>query len=528
MVMMIESAEPSCHIVWFKRDLRLHDHAALCAAAAAGPVIGLYVFEPDLWLQPDVSGRQWRFVAESLVDLRHRLAQRGGQLVIMIGSMPEALAEIAQQRSIAGLYSHQETGNDFTYQRDLAVATWCHDRQIVWQEYRQLGVIRRLRDRDHWKRLFDAQMADPVLPVPEIRWGDAPALPARCSLEALNRYVIKTYPELLSDDPPGRQAGGRQHAIAVLEDFLKRRSQQYRGGISSPLSATSACSRLSAHLAYGTLSTREVIKATQRFMASETNLSARHRRGIQSFISRLYWQSHFIQKLESQPEIEWANMHRGYDGLRESEWSPLHFERLVNACTGWPLVDACVVMLRETGWLNFRMRAMLVSVASYALWLHWRQVGLWLATQFTDYEPGIHWSQMQMQAGTTGINTTRVYNPIKQAQDHDPKGTFVRQWLPYMRQVPDTWLFEPWRMPDALQIQHGLKPGVDIPRPVVDFEAATRHAKARVYEKRRNPEVLAAKQTILQRHGSRRGRDHKNQRARQVASLARQLDFEFV
>jgi deoxyribodipyrimidine photo-lyase len=71
--------------------------------------------------------------------------------------------------------------------------------------------------------------------------------------------------------------------------------------------------------------------------------------------------------------------------------------------------------------------------------LHWRPVGLWLARQFLDYEPGIHWSQMQMQSGTTGINTTRVYNPIKQAHDHDPHGHFVRRWLPHLRKVPQTW-----------------------------------------------------------------------------------------
>jgi deoxyribodipyrimidine photo-lyase len=244
-------------------------------------------------------------------------------------------------------------------------------------------------------------------------------------------------------------------------------------------------------------------------------------------MSRLYWHCHFIQKLESQPDIEWRNLHRGYDGLREGEWNVAHFDALMNARTGWPLVDACVTMLRQTGWLNFRMRAMLVSVASYALWLHWRPVGEWLARQFTDYEPGIHWSQMQMQAGTTGINTTRVYNPIKQARDQDPDGRFVRQWLPYMRQVPDAWLFEPWRMPETLQHQHGLLPG-DLPTPLVDFESATRLAKARVHALRRQPDVRAAKSAIVHKHGSRQRKPrHHSPRAETKISARQQLDLDF-
>jgi deoxyribodipyrimidine photo-lyase len=242
----------------------------------------------------------------------------------------------------------------------------------------------------------------------------------------------------------------------VLADFLDHRSASYRGGISSPLRAPDACSRLSAHLAYGTVSLRHVVQAT-RARAAELPAQSRQRQGLNAFLSRLYWHCHFIQKLESEPELEWRNLHRGYDGLREPGWNPAHFEALQQARTGWPMVDACVAMLRETGWINFRMRAMLVSVAAYPLWLHWREVGLWLAREFLDYEPGIHWSQLQMQSGTTGINTTRVYNPVKQAQDHDPQGHFVRRWLPTMRRVPDSWLFEPWRMPESVQAACGAR-----------------------------------------------------------------------
>ena len=198
-------------------------------------------------------------------------------------------------------------------------------------------------------------------------------------------------------------------------------------------------------------------------------------------------------------------MHRGYDGLREDDFNDEHFAALTQGRTGWPLVDACVAMLRETGWLNFRMRAMLVSVAAYPLWLHWRPVGLWLARQFLDYEPGIHWSQLQMQSGTTGINTTRVYNPIKQALDHDPQGRFVRQWLPALRRVPDSWLFEPWRMGTDLQARFGLRVGEDIAVPPVELADALRAAKARVHALRREPAVRAAKTAVVERHGSRRG-----------------------
>ena len=255
-------------------------------------------------------------------------------------------------------------------------------------------------------------------------------------------------------------------------------------------------------------------------------LDAWTRKGLSAFISRLHWHCHFMQKLESEPAIETRNMHRGYGGLREGEFNEAHFERLRTGQTGWPLVDACVAMLEQTGWLNFRMRAMLVSVAAYPLWLHWQPVGHWLAQQFVDYEPGIHWSQMQMQSGTTGINTTRVYNPIKQAQDQDPKGVFVRRWLPVLRQVPDTWLFEPWKMPPSVQAQCGVVVGRDWPMPVVDLQEATRSAKARLHARRNTTPVRQAKQAIVDKHASRKRPEGTRKRRPPPAPKAQTtLDF---
>lgn len=328
-------------VVWFKRDLRVHDHAALTAAAQAGKVLCIYVCEPQLWQQPDASGRQWHFLLESLSDLQRSLARRGSRLHVLVGEVTDVLEQLHQQLPIAALYAHEETGNDFTYRRDIAVGQWCRQHRVAWQEFRQFGVVRRLRNRDDWKDHWESHNAAATKPVPAADWAQLGCLPGEVALKDLPLAMQRLLPGLLDDNPVGRQRGGRQSGIAILEDFLQRRSRQYRGGISSPLSATSACSRLSAHLAYGCLSLREIVQATQRHLASTTDLNAHHQRGLRAFISRLYWHCHFIQKLESQPDIEWRNLHQGYDGLREADWNDAHFAALIHARTGWPLVDAC-------------------------------------------------------------------------------------------------------------------------------------------------------------------------------------------
>lgn len=497
----------SYSVVWFKRDLRLYDHAALTHAGAQGPLLCLYVIEPSLWAQPDAARQHYEFILESLRDLARALKALGGRLHVRTGEVPEVLAQLHALSPFDRLYSHEETGNAVTFARDKAVARWCGAHGVIWQEFVQFGVVRRLANRNSWQRHWQAHTSEPQWPYPEagaLHFAPAP-WPAHqvATAQALGLDAL---------DPPERQRGGRSAGQAVLDDFLHDRCRHYRGGISSPLSAPSACSRLSPYLAYGCLSLREVVQATGHNILQLKEHSTHISKGLEAFLSRLHWHCHFIQKLESEPELEWRNVHRGYDGLREPDWNLAHFAALQAGRTGWPMVDACVAMLRETGWLNFRMRAMLVSVAAYPLWLHWREVGQWLARQFLDYEPGIHWSQLQMQSGTTGINTTRVYNPVKQAQDHDPKGLFVRRWLPALRRVPDTWLFEPWRMPESVQVACGVRVCADAPAgapdawplPLVDLAQATRLAKDRLHSLRRTPAVRAAKAAIVEKHASRK------------------------
>jgi deoxyribodipyrimidine photo-lyase len=468
-------------ILWFKRDLRLHDHAALTHAAARAPVLPLYIAESALWAQPDASARQWDFVAESLAELDMALARRGLGLVVRRGDAVGVLADLCATHGVDEIVSHEETGNLWTYARDRRVAAWARDAGIRWTEIPGQGVVRRLASRDGWAKGRDARMAAPVLPVPAMTGVTvAPG-------------AIPTAAELgLAPDPcPGRQTGGRRAGIALLDSFLTDRAEGYRRGMSSPLTGASACSRLSPHLAWGTLSGREVAHAVARRRADLPDGAMA--RSLDAFAARLAWRDHFAQKLEDEPEIEHRCLDPATEDLRRVDASRLAAWEAGE--TGLPFLDACIRSLRATGWINFRMRSMVMAAASYHLWLDWRATGPVLARLFTDYDPGIHWPQVQMQSGTTGINTIRIYNPVKQGHDQDPSGTFVRRWVPELAQVPDAALQEPWRWDGAGRLRY--------PPPVVEPAAAARQARDRIWALRRAPDHRAVAAEILRRHASR-------------------------
>ena len=463
---------PALQIVWFKRDLRMHDHRPLHQAAERGPVLPLYVIEPELWQQPDCSARQWLFCRESLVDLRQALAALGQPLVVRRGDVVEVFERARSQFELEAIWSHEETGNDWTFRRDKRVAAWARRHGIAWFELPQFGVIRRLQSRNGWARRWETQMAEPVVMSP-------PGLPA---LVRVDPGLIPERPceELASDPCPQRQPGGRSMALLELGDFLDNRAARYSGSISSPNTAFSGCSRLSAYLAWGCVSMREVIQSSRRHSG----------RGVSSFESRLHWHCHFIQKLEDQPAIEFSDFHPFMRGIRELNSSRL--EAWAQGWTGVPFVDACMRALNAHGWINFRMRAMLMSFASYHLWLPWRDSGLHLARQFVDYEPGIHWSQCQMQSGSTSINTIRIYNPIKQGMDHDADGVFIRRWCPELADLPTAHIHEPWRHI------------ADHPEPIVNCAEAARLAKDRIWAIRRSAGFDQHADAIQKRHGSRK------------------------
>ena len=498
-------------LVWFKRDLRIEDHEPLLRATQSGPVLPLFVIESDYWRLPDTSLRHWLFVRDSLADLHQALAQRGASLIVRTGDVCEVFSALHKHYRIAGLWSHEETGNDWTFQRDRRVAVWCRQHGVVWHELPQHAVVRRLASRDQWDRHWQQRMT--VAPRP------APAQIPSLLTESLQ------LPTVLGADSrpcPLRQPGGRQHGLRLLDSFLHQRGRFYRGSMSSPVSAATSCSRLSPHLAWGTVSLREVLHAL--WNRQQQSLAPGWQQSLRSFESRLHWHCHFIQKLEDQPDIEWRNMHSGFDGLRPEMTDPTRFHAWAEGQTGFPFIDACMRSLHATGWLNFRMRAMLMAFSSYHLWLPWREPALHLARLFTDYEPGIHYSQVQMQSGTTGINALRIYNPVKQSQDQDPDGVFIRRWVPELAALPAQWLHAPWRLPGGLQKRFGVMLGQHYPLPIVDHEQAARAARLALAERHRTQGMKAVSDQVLSRHGSRKRRAKRRPGASQPGDSG-QLDL---
>lgn len=501
-------ADGALHVVWFKRDLRIDDHVPLSAACAAGRVLPIFTWSPAVWHSADASTAQAAFVRECLHALAAALQALGLHLHVYHLDPVRLLQRLHETYGVAALYSHEETGNAASYTQDLAVQAWCRDRAVVWNEWPQHGVVRRLRSRDQWHAHWQQRMQQPCA-----------SRPASARGVQINHHGLDRLPAVAGLDKAARQQGGLGPAQATMNDFFMHRAMAYRGGISSPLTAVSACSRLSPYLAWGVISMRTLVQATRSISETKPAL----RKHLHAFESRLHWHCHFMQKLETEPRIEFESFYAGFDRIRLESHESLHRLQAWQAGeTGWPLVDACMAMLRHTGWLNFRMRAMLMSTASYLLWLPWRSAGLHLAREFVDYEAGIHWPQVQMQSGTTGINTLRIYHPVKQALEQDPQGDFVRQWLPALQSVPTSWIFEPWRMPAHLQRRYGCRIGHDYPAPLMDIATAIRHAKQQLGDIREEMRKNGAIQHIVHQHASRKSAHFPTRRA-SLASATPQL-----
>jgi len=492
------------NILWFKKDLRLCDNEALLESSKDRDVLPIYIIEKELWLQKNYSDRQWQFCKESLLDLRNALKDIGQPLIIRKGKVIEIFEELSNKFNIKGIYSHQETGDFFTYKRDQQVRKWASKKNIIWKEYLQFCVFRGNLDRNNWSKKWrknmDRKLFEPpskINPI-EIDIGEIPKDDFFCFKDDLCK---------------GRLKGGRINGLKRMEYFFSNKFNSYAKDISSPEKSFDSCSRLSPYISWGCISLKEIF--------DKSNLN----KSINSKLlkSRLTWHCHFIQKLENEPELEFKEFHPFFQNIRKQDNNLL--QSWSEGKTGFPFVDACMRSLNFSGWINFRMRAMLMSFASYNLWLPWQDSGSELARKFIDYEPGIHWNQCQMQSGTTSININRIYNPIKQGKDHDPKGTFIKKWVPEIKTYPENFIHEPWLM---AKFNPSAYSNTEYTKPIIDIAKTTKIARKKLQEITQKEGYWDISKEIYLKHGSRKRRNlNKRRKYTKKVNLKQKKEFQY-
>ncbi len=476
-------------IVWLKRDIRTLDHEALKQVEEDNSnVIVIYIFEPLIENYGDFDIRHWRFVYQSLIEFNSKIP-----ITVFHCDAKNAFSYLLQKYKVKQVLSYQETGLEHTFDRDIKIKHLLKHHEVKWKEFQSNGVLRGIKNRTSWdaRWIKSAKKEIPTIDTSQvsrqtIQLKDHPFLLStelRATLSAPNKNML---------------TGGESQAHKMLNDFLETKIGSYFNNISYPEKSRYYCSLLSAYISWGNITISQIYQACENARPKIKN-----KMSIDQYMARLKWHCHFTQKLEMQTNIEYKNLNPAFDHLRHKK-NKNFVKAWKNGETGYPLVDACMRAVKETGYINFRMRAMVVSFFTHHLWQPWQEGANYLARMFLDYEPGIHYSQFQMQAGTTGINIIRIYNPIKQSYSKDPRGEFIKKWLPELKSIPNELVHEPWKLSPLEESLYDFKLGIDYPKPIVDIEQTGKYAREELYKAKNSEQSRYHGKDILIKHAKKR------------------------
>ena len=458
--------------VIFHRNLRIEDNAALYNASLNQDYFSLFVFDKEYWSQADRSINQLKFALDSLKELETKLEKFNVNLYVFEGNFKDLAIYLNKSHPKLNLHINHTTETEY-FTKNLKKLTDANSLNLI--SYKDFGIQITEQNRDLWARDWQQHMKTKTFEVPLVNKN----------LNVLDLPTFSKFQNNLNERCPHTQKGGTNSGIDLLRSFLEKRCKGYSKKMSSPSEAAYACSRLSPHIAFGTLSMRNI------YQELEKNINnSKYRWDLYSFKKRLHWHCHFIQKLDTQPSLQHQSMHPDCDILRPEADNEL-IEKWMTGNTGFPFVDACMLYLKKYGWINFRMRAMLMSFASYNLWQPWQKTSPLLASTFTDYEPGIHICQVQMQSGVTGINLPRIYSVVKQSLDQDPDASWIKEQIPDLKNIENAKI-------------HSAELGELYKEKIVDIKSSAKKARELIWQIRGNADFKKKARAVYELHGSRK------------------------
>ena len=467
-------------LVWFRRDLRDYDHAALAEALRrAHSVFCAFVFDLDiLEALPDKSDRRVEFIHGSLLELDLALQRRGGGLIVRRARAVDEIPALACELGVDAVFSNRDY-EPLAKARDAKVAAELGRRGIGFESFKDQVIFDGQEvltlagkpftvftpyKRAWLKRLSDDDLAPHSTECGHFattsNWTRLPAL-LDIGFTPTDLSTLGITPGMLGAHTLANDFGERIAHYADRRDFPAIKGVSY----------------LSVHLRFGTLSIRELVARALAFGAVKGNV------GAATWLSELIWRDFYFMILDRFPHVTERSFKPEYDAIEweRGDFADERFSAWCEARTGYPLVDAAMRQLNSTGYMHNRLRMVVASFLTKDLGIDWRRGEAYFARRLNDFDLSANnggW-QWAASSGCDAQPYFRIFNPVTQSERFDPAGRFIRRYLPELANVPDRFIHAPWRMDASQQAECGVQIGRQTPAPIVDHEAARRQTLAR-------------------------------------------------